>query len=232
MTAQPTSVIGRLRRLFRPRQDASNRFLSDVRGVIHVGAHEGQERSLYARHKLDVIWVEAQPSVYARLIANLRHFPRQTAINALLTDRDGDRLQFNVSSNAGASSSILTFAKHEDVWPEVTMNASLILPTRTLASLVVAESIDPTRFDGLIMDTQGSELRVLQGAEPLLNGFRYIKTEAADFEAYSGCCQVEDIERYLKSFGFRELLRSPFAQHPDGGQYFDLVYSRPASAND
>ena len=44
--------------------------------------------------------------------------------------------------------------------------------------LLEREGIDPQRYDALVMDTQGSELLVLRGAEPL--GFGHAVTRAAE----------------------------------------------------
>ena len=85
------------------------------------------------------------------------------------------------------------------------------LKSVTLATMVEQEQIDLAQYDGLIMDTQGSELLVLRGAESLLHHFRYIKTEVADFESYSGCCQVADIADFLLSRDYREFYRRAFA---------------------
>jgi hypothetical protein len=76
------------------------------------------------------------------------------------------------------------------------------------------------------MDTQGSELSVLRGAEPVLARFKFIKTEVPDFEAYEGCAQLRDIERFVTGHGFTELSRNAFARHPGGGRYYDVVYRR------
>ena len=59
----------------------------------------------------------------------------------------------------------------------------------------------------LIMDTQGSELLVLKGAIPVFQNFTYIKTEVPDFESYKGCCQLKDLQTFLKQYDFTELSR-------------------------
>ena len=76
------------------------------------------------------------------------------------------------------------------------------------------------------MDTQGSELLVLKGAETLLPGLKFIKTEVPDFEAYAGCVQLDELARYLVGRGFRELSRNRFASRPGGGGYYDVVFAR------
>jgi hypothetical protein len=79
------------------------------------------------------------------------------------------------------------------------------------------------------MDTQGSEMPVLKGAEPMLNRFKFVKTEVADFESYAGRCQLTDLERFMNGHGFREFSRHAFARHPNGGACYDVIYKRKAN---
>jgi FkbM family methyltransferase len=215
-------LLRRLRRLFAP---DPNRFLRSARGVVHVGANVGQERELYDRYGLDVLWIEPIPDVFAALSANIAGFPRQRALERLVTDRDGASYEFHVANNDGQSSSILELGQHRDVWPKVDFTRTITLQSSTLATLFAREKIDLARYDALVMDTQGSELLVLRGAEPLLSGFKFIKTEVPDFEAYAGCAQLEDVERYLGARGYAELTRHRFASRPGGGNYYDVVYA-------
>jgi len=216
-------ILRRLRRWFGP---DPNRFLRSAHGVIHVGANVGQERALYARHGLDVLWIEPIPEVFATLRANVAAFPRQRALQALVTDRDDHEYEFHVANNAGESSSILELKEHRDVWPKVAFTASLKLHSVTLPTLLARDRVDITRYDTLVMDTQGSELLVLKGAESLLPGFAYIKTEVPDFEAYEGCAQLADLAAFLAARDFAELSRSRFASRAAGGHYYDVVYRR------
>ena len=78
----------------------------------------------------------------------------------------------------------------------------------------------------LVMDTQGSELLVLKGAIPILQNFTYIKTEVPDFESYKGCCQLKDLQSFLTQHGFKEFSRHKFATHPNGGNYYDIIYKK------
>lgn len=210
------------KRLVRPDQD---RFLRKAKGVVHVGANTGQERAEYATHNLPVLWIEPIPSVFAELKENLRAFPNQLAIQALVTDVDGNDYEFKVASNGGASSSILDLKLHKDIWPEVHYVETIALKSVTLASLFRESGFSPGNYDALVMDTQGSELLVLQGAGNLLSGFRFIKTEVADFEAYAGCCLLEEVEAFMLANGFIESSRAKYATRPDGGTYFNVVYS-------
>lgn len=216
-------ILRRLRRWFGP---DPNRFLRSVHGVIHVGANVGQERELYARHGLDVLWIEPIPDVFVTLNANLEGFPRQRALQALVTDRNDHEYEFHVANNAGESSSIFDLKQHKEVWPKVAFTRSIALRSVTLPTLLEREGIDPRAYDALVMDTQGSELLVLKGAESLLPRFAYIKTEVPDFEAYAGCVQLAELTAFLAARGFIELTRNQFASRAAGGHYYDVVYRR------
>ncbi len=199
-------------------------FLKRVRGVIHVGGSTGQERDLYAKYNLNVVWIEPIPEVFARLQANLAGFPTQRAFQYLVADRDGELYPFHIASNDGESSSIYTFAEHKEIWPEITMVAKLTLPGITLSSLLQKEGIDPAQYDALVMDTQGAELLVLQGAVDLLPHFKYIKAEAADFEVYEGCCLLADLDRFLKGHGFVRYRKVRFALPDASGDCYNVYY--------
>jgi FkbM family methyltransferase len=215
-----------LRRGRKPPTFEADRFLRGARGVVHVGANSGQERALYAGLGLAVVWIEPLPSIFAELTVNIAGLPRQRALQCLVTDRDGVEYEFHVASNRGESSSILELKQHKDVWPKVGYVASLKLRSKTLATLLGDEGIDLDAYDALVMDTQGSELLVLRGAEPILHGFRYVKTEVPDFEAYAGCCRLADIEAFLSQRGYREVARREFARHAAGGRYYDVVFEQ------
>lgn len=220
------SIPWKLRRRVQIMLRLPDRFLRDVRGVIHVGANDGRERHVYAKHGLRVLWVEPIPEVFAALKANIAAFPNQRAVRYLVTDADGVECELHVANNKGLSSSILDLKEHRAIWPDVTFSHTLKMRSTTLDSLIRDEGIDVNDYDALVMDTQGSELLVLKGARRALRRFRYVKTEVADFESYAGCCQVKDIESFLAACGYRESVRVKFAAHPDGGAYYDIVYRR------
>jgi FkbM family methyltransferase len=204
----------------------SNFFLGMVSGVIHVGANIGQERDLYARHHIDVLWIEPIHDIFLELQENLRPYPRQHAYEYLVTDKDGEYCRFNISNNHGESSSILELHQHKDIWPEVYYTAQITIRSITLASLIAKEGIDIRKYDALVMDTQGSELLVLKGAEDLLKEIRFVKTEVADFESYQGCAQINDMDNFLRFHGFREHYRNKWAAREQGRNYYDIVYRR------
>lgn len=201
-------------------------YLWGCRGVIHVGANVGHEAHEYGDHGVRVLWIEPIPDVYEALVERIAEFPGQTAIRALVTETTGKDYDFKIANNGGGSSSIFDMEKTSDIWPEVRFERVIRLRSHSLTDLCRDRGVDVSLYDCLVMDTQGSELLVLRGAEPLLRHFKYIKTEAADFEAYAGCAKLKDISDFLAERGFKEFSRHQMASHPDGGAYFELLFKR------
>lgn len=198
--------------------------LKDARGVIHIGANSGQERDIYSKYQLNVIWVEAIPSVYQELCRNIEAYHNQLALNELITDHDDKDYCFYVANNLGLSSSIYDLHLHKDVYPGVRYERQIELKSITLQTLIKRERIELDKYDILTLDTQGAELLALIGAGELVRKFRYIYLEVANFESYKNCCQLKDIEPFMAAHGFIEAERKVFSQHADGGQYFNIYY--------
>jgi FkbM family methyltransferase len=205
---------------------AEHSFLRKVRGLIHIGANQGQERDFYAAFGLDVMWIEPIPEVFAALEFNIRGFPKQRAFNYLVAEEDGKEYKFHIADNSGASSSILELARHTEMYPYIAYKGTINLTGTTLKSILSAEQIDVRRFDAMILDTQGSELKILKGAASLLPAFRFVKIEVPDFESYKGCCQIDDVSTFMSLNGFRERGRYPISQTPGVGTYFEVIYER------
>lgn len=227
MPRKPPKFIRAALRRWAPRR-RQYRFLRCARGVIHVGANAGQERKLYERHRLPVLWVEPIPEVYARLEENIRPYARQRALQALITDRDGTRHRLHIASNEGQSSSIFDLGLHRDIWPDIGYVGSVDLEGVTLPTALRKAGVDVSDYDTLVLDTQGSELLVLKGATDILPKFRFILVEAADFQAYAGACVLSEIKDFLRARGFREAKRYVSALHPEGGSYWDVLFRRKA----
>jgi FkbM family methyltransferase len=205
---------------------AEHLYLWKSHGIIHIGANAGQERELYGAFGLYVMWIEPIPEVFEMLRLNISEFPKQRAYNYLVADDDGKEYQLHIADNDGASSSILDFGKHTEMYPQIAYKGAITVRAVTLSSILAAEQLDIRRFDALVLDTQGSELTILTGAVDLLPHFKFVKVEVPDFESYKGCCQIRELSGFMSSNGFRERSRHPFTHTPGVGTYFDVVYER------
>jgi FkbM family methyltransferase len=205
---------------------AEHSYLRKVRGIIHVGANEGQERDLYAAFGLNVIWIEPIREVFQVLRDNISELQTQRALNYLVTDEDGKEYEFHIANNGGSSSSILDLSQHKEMWPGITYTSTVTLKGITLTRIFEVEHLDIGQFDALVLDTQGSEYNILMGATELLANFEFIKVEVPDFDSYKGCCQIGQLSEFMLSQGFREHIRVPFMHVPEVGTYFDVIYKR------
>src|SRR5262245_37244866 len=165
---------------------------------------------------LKVVWIEPIPEVFRRLVENIRDFPDQRAINALITNEDGALCTLHISNNSGLSSSILELHMHKDIWPEVTFTHDIALRSSRLPTALA--NIDLAQYDAMVLDTQGSELLILQSAARVLGGFNYIQVAAANFEGYRNCATVDTISTFLRHHGFRLLRKDLTARRAAGGE--------------
>lgn len=205
-------------------QDATNKFLDESTGVIHVGANLGQERPIYANRKLPVVWIEPMPGIFEVLAGQISIHPDQVAYQYLVTDQDGAEYDFGIANNQAQSSSIFPFAQHREIWPDVDYIGSMKLKSTTLKTIIERHELNIGVLNTLIMDVQGAELLVLKGAGDYVDRFRHIRCEAADFEIYEGCCQLKDLDDYLIPRGFKRTQTWRGAGKPGVGFAYEVLY--------
>lgn len=213
-------------RIYSQRINYLEGFLAAAQGIIHIGANRGQEADFYATKGLPVIWIEPIPEVYKQLQSKIAPFLNQTAICALITDSDDKTYQFKIASNNGASSSIFQFKDHETLYPNIHYTDSMEIRGIKLDTLIEKEKIEISLYDTLIMDTQGSELLVLKGAEKTLQSIRYIKLEVADFESYSDGVTLDEIEDFFKQTDFKKSKQIKTDGLRKIGYYYEILFER------
>ena len=201
-------------------------FLSEISGVIHIGANIGQERYIYDNYGLSVIWIEPIPKIFQELKSNITQFNSQFAFQELITDEDNKEYEFNISNNSGESSSILELRDHKYMWSNIYYCEKMTMQSITLPTLISKVKIDIKDYQALILDTQGSELLILEGCNNIIAKFKYIKLEVADFESYLNCCQLSDVAEYMEKHNFREYSRTKFISNREIGNYFDIIYKK------
>ena len=175
-------------------------FNTDVKGILHVGAHKCEELETYLKYtSIDkILWIEANQSL---IDYNLKNNPSLKIINAVVSDKDEQDIEFKIT-NLTNCSSILDLDYHKEIHPHVEVTETVKLKTKTLKTILTQDNLE-NNYNVLILDIQGAELLALQGLSFLLNNFDTIYTEVNEEELYSGCCKLEDLDLYLSSFGFK-----------------------------
>lgn len=173
------------------------------RGVIHVGAHEGQETELYGEMGFSAgLFFEPQPEMFDRLTERLRPFPGFRAIRAAVGSQAGTAKMY-ASVNDGLSSSLLKPKLHLEHYPDIPFPTTLEVPLISLDEFFKTEDISLYNF--LNLDVQGYELEVLKGSMGILHRIDAILSEINRVELYEGCVMIEGLERFLAQFGFRRV---------------------------
>lgn len=187
-----------------PFTDLKEKYKLSVRGIIHIGASTGQEMPEYAKNGVEnVVWVEANPEVYGQLVGNMMNYSKTRCINALITDKTGDKRDFNLADNNGESSSIFEFGTHEQDHPNVKMVGKIpMMETIRFDDLATMHKLDLRQYNFLNMDIQGAELLALKGMVYALEFFDYIYVEVNNREVYKGNGLVGEIDDLLAEAGF------------------------------
>jgi len=164
------------------------------RGVIHVGANTCQELPLYLEHEIENrLWIEANDSL---------EFPEgETIIHIAISNRVSDSDMMYLANNNGESSSLLEPKKHLELYQEIDFSQKfLITPITTLENIIDMSVMHPPKFNYLVLDIQGAELKALQGLGKFVNHFDVIITEAYIQELYQNCGKLHEIEALLSNY--------------------------------
>jgi FkbM family methyltransferase len=176
--------------------------LRAVTGVLHLGAHYGEEADDYDTclpwtAGPRVVWVEGDTDHLARLGRHVGHRPGHSIVPAMIDDQHHD-VTFHLASNDGASSSLLPFGTHATVLPHIRFVGERTERTTTVDYLASMGGWDDLNL--LTLDLQGMELAALHGAAGFLGHVDYIVCEVNEAELYVGCPMVEQIDAHLADF--------------------------------
>lgn len=175
------------------------RYNMAVTGVVHLGAHLAEEAQIYAAAGIrDVWWVEGNGAVLPKINLELRHYPGQRLIHAVVYETDGAEVDFNITNYDGMSSSILEFGTHPTFSPDTVFVDKVRVRARSVDGLVAEHGI--TGANLLSMDLQGAELSALKGALKFLQNVDYVLSEVNEADVYVGCAKVWELDEMLVDF--------------------------------
>lgn len=199
-----------------------------VTGVLHVGAHNAEELDFYhgllsKAGKNQILWIEANPDKVKELKAR----GINNVYEAVIADKDGEKVMFNVANNT-QSSSILPLGLHAIEHPDIHYVNEFEAKTVTLKTFFDDLKCDATVYNYWHLDIQGAELMALKGAGSLLKNVDIISIEVNTKEIYKGCPLISDIDEYLQNtknlrdFGNFQRILTKISKHGWG----DAVYLR------
>jgi FkbM family methyltransferase len=170
-----------------------------IKGILHVGAHECEERYDYNRFGIsdaNIYWVEGNEEKVKQM--KQRGIPNLYLGLVDETERD---VVFNITNN-GQSSSILALDTHAKHYPQIVVSEARPMRTTTLKSLIERESIPIQTCNFWNFDIQGAELLALKGAAEHIQHADFIYLEVNVETLYKDCALLSDIDTFLAEKGF------------------------------
>lgn len=185
-----------------------------IKGLIHVGAHYGQEYEIYQKLGIaNLIFFEPLPQNFEILKT---HVGEKAKLFQLALGNENKKVKMYIeSANNGMSSSILKPQKHLEQYPQIVFDQEEIVEMVRLDDFLSEKE----NYNFLTIDVQGYELEVLKGTQETLASISGILTEVNRDELYSNCAQVEQLDDFLARFDFQRV-----ETNWEGGTWGDAFY--------
>ena len=194
-----------------------------IKGVVHIGAHKGEELKVYRSLKIkNIILYEAND----KLIKNLRikkffyKFFYKTNIEIInkAVSESLNCIDLNITSNS-QSSSILDLKDHKKLYPQIKK-----IETKKVQSTTLNEDFSTQfnicHYNMLNMDIEGAELLVLKGSSSILPLLDLIYTEINFAEMYKDCAMADELDKFLSEYGFYRAI----TKTPESDLWGDAIY--------
>ena len=181
---------------------------SPKKGVlVYVGLHKGASFDAVFRNYEICYGFEANPELYKKLRTRFRKHENVHIFNVAVTDQDGE-IDFNISSNDGASSSVGRFKEEWDNFKsgDVRMIKTIRIPSINLLNFLEKHGIK--HIDSYISDIQGLDLEVLKTLRPLIDN-RQISDITCEVSKDKHGNIYKDIPENCES-GFKQLLNENY----------------------
>lgn len=200
-----------------------------LKGVIHIGAHNGEEVSNYkAKGINNIILVEANPNDYDFL---KNKFGEKCGVFNYAIFNKNENLTFYVhQSNSGTeSSSVLKMDKFDKIVTSLKTTEEFIVEGITLDNFIVKENIDLNQYNLLITDIQGADYFAIEGGQNTLKNIDVVVVEVQFIELYEKYVSIEQFDELMSKNG---MYRSFVIEHElyEDNNYFpawgEVVYKR------
>jgi FkbM family methyltransferase len=207
-----------------------------ARGVVHVGASEGQELETYLALGFEkILCIEPHPGSFRRLEQHFEFWrrwlkvmhdnygatevPRLDAVMCAASDRAGTGT-LHIAADPGESSLLVPLPSH------IRLSSEVCVKTQRLDDVIADQGLKPDDFSLLVMDIQGAELLALQGAPRLLDVLDMAVVEVNYRPRYVGSATEPQVEDFFAKRRYRAVVRRHAAPWAPAG---DVAYVRDRS---
>jgi FkbM family methyltransferase len=182
--------------------DLYQKYDMKVSGVLHVGAHHGQEVKEYVSKGIkNMVFFEPLPESVAILEDNLGPYAGDNNIVVFpyAAGNEEKTIEMYVSDHTMCSSLLA---------PKVvlTQYPGIKFPSKTDVQMIKIDDAEiDFEFNLMNIDVQGYELEVLKGSAETLNNIDYIYTEINRAEVYENAPHVNELDAFLSPYGFKRV---------------------------
>ena len=175
-----------------------NKYNMNIKGIIHIGAHHGQEIEEYIDNGVqDILMFEPVSHNFKILEEKMKNLNANIqAYQVALGNEEKKNVTMYLSDNNLISSSVLKPKVHLQLHPGVGFPGTEEVEMQRLDSF----SEDTKNYNFINMDVQGYELEVLKGGVETLKHVDYVYCEINRDELYEGNAFVEDLDEFLKDY--------------------------------
>ena len=196
--------------------------------IVDVGAAGGlHDRWSHLKTSINSILFEPDPEEFKKL--KLDQNNTSLVINSALSDQNKE-VRFHVCKWQEVSSiykpNLKVLSKYQDA-DRFTVSKVITLQADSLNNLLEKERV--TEVDFIKIDTQGSELEILQGASNFLDGIIGLEVEVEFIKIYQDQPLFPEVDRFIESHGFSLIdMKRTFWKRKnadDGSNKGQLVYA-------
>jgi len=174
----------------------------NISGIIHIGAHQGQEVREYVENGYqDIIMFEPLSENFRILEENLKDMNANISAYQVALGNEEQNVVMYLSDNGLLSSSVLKPKVHLELHPSVGFPTTEEVEMKRLDSFVE----ETKNFNFINMDVQGYELEVLKGGMETLKHIDYVYCEVNRDELYEGNVFIEDLDQFLADYSMERV---------------------------
>jgi FkbM family methyltransferase len=190
----------------------------DVKGIIHIGGHYGEEIDEYVRNGIqEIVIFEPLSDSFDILCENIKDLNANIIAHQVALGPKETSATMYVSDNEKQSSSLLKPKVH------ITHHPHVKFPETEEVEVKVLDDFNYTEYNFINMDVQGYELEVLKGAKKTLENVNYVYCEVNRDEVYEGNAYVEELDEFLSQYNMERVETSW-----EGQIWGDALYIRKA----
>jgi FkbM family methyltransferase len=192
-------------------EDLVKKYNMNVSGVIHIGAHYGEEVSNYVNLGIDdIVLFEPLKENFEVLKNNVSELNANITGYCVALGNKNQNVNMFLSSNNLESSSVLKPKIHLNLHPEVVFSGEELVEMKRLDDFLFEN------YNFINLDVQGYEMEVLKGAQKTLKNIDYLYCEVNRNEVYEGNAYIGEIDNYLSNYNMRRVETSWWYDGPWG----------------